>query len=92
MLFNTQNMWERRIEIILERFEVNIDGNSCKDRSMLHIGEGVWEVSISNMFYIRYPKLLALHFIKQTKHKPATSRTKIKLNPTPNIQKQYLMN
>ena len=34
-------MCERRIEIILERFEVKIDGNSCKNRSMLHIGGGL---------------------------------------------------
>ena len=47
MLFNIQNMCERRIEIILERFEVKIDGNSCKNRSMLHIG-GVWKVSMMN--------------------------------------------
>ena len=46
MLFNIQNMCERRIEIILERFEVKIDGNYCKNRSMLHIGGGFWEVSI----------------------------------------------
>ena len=40
MLFNIQNMCQRRIEIILERFEVKIDGNSCKSRSLLHTGEG----------------------------------------------------
>ena len=51
MLFNIQNMCERRIEIILERFEVKIDGNSCKNRSMLHIGKRVSGKSLSNGYF-----------------------------------------
>ena len=40
--FNIQNMCKRRMEIILERFEVKIDGNSWKNRSILHIGREVF--------------------------------------------------
>ena len=39
-------MCERRIEIILERFEVKIGKNSRKNRSSLVFGGGFWEVSM----------------------------------------------
>ena len=40
MLFTIQNMGDRPIEIILERFEVKIGKNSRKNRSSLDFGEG----------------------------------------------------